>query len=59
ASQILATYIIKEAKRLIFYTNNSIAEIAFVLGFSDKSNFSKYFKRYTDLTPSEFKRQHD
>lgn len=57
ASQILATYIIKEAKRLIFYTNNSIAEIAFVLGFSDKSNFSKYFKRYTDLTPSEFKRQ--
>lgn len=59
ASQVLATYIIKEAKRLIFYTNNSIAEIAFVLGFSDKSNFSKYFKRYTNFTPSEFKRQHN
>lgn len=58
ASQILAAYILKEAKRLIFYTNNSIAEIAFALGFSDKSNFSKYFKRYTGITPSEFKRQH-
>lgn len=57
ASQLLATYIIKEAKRLIFYTNNSIAEIAFALGFSDKSNFSKYFKRYTGVTPSEFKKQ--
>lgn len=59
ASQILAIYIIKEAKRLIFYTNNSIAEIAFSLGFSDKSNFSKYFKRYTGITPSEFKKQHN
>ncbi|OOG17888.1 hypothetical protein BWD42_11325 [Sphingobacterium sp. CZ-UAM] len=57
ASQILAAYIIKEAKRLIFYTNSSIAEIAFSLGFSDKSNFSRYFKRYTAFTPSEFKKQ--
>ncbi|MDR0265439.1 MAG: helix-turn-helix transcriptional regulator [Sphingobacterium sp.] len=59
ASQILATYIIKEAKRLIFYTNKSIAEIAFSLGFTDKSNFSKYFKRFTGFTPSEFKKQYD
>jgi len=59
ASQILAAYIIKEAKRLIFYTNNSIAEIAFALGFTDKSNFSKYFKRYAGFTPSEFKKQNN
>lgn len=57
ASQVLAGYIIKEAKRLLFYTANSISEVAFDLGFSDKSNFSKYFKRYTGMTPSEFKKQ--
>ncbi|WP_270087383.1 AraC family transcriptional regulator [Sphingobacterium sp. SYP-B4668] len=56
ASEILARYIIKEAKRLLFYTTNSISEVAFELGFSDKSNFSKYFKRYTGITPSEFKK---
>ncbi|WP_286770977.1 helix-turn-helix transcriptional regulator [Sphingobacterium sp. 40-24] len=59
ASQILAAYIIKEAKRLVFYTNKSTAEIAFSLGFTDKSNFSKYFKRFTGFTPSEFKKQYD
>lgn len=57
ASEVLAGYIIKEAKRLLFYTSNSISEIAFMLGFSDKSNFSKYFKRYTGITPTEFKKQ--
>jgi len=57
ASEVLAGYIIKEAKRLLFYTANSISEVAYALGFSDKSNFSKYFKRYTGMTPSEFKKQ--
>lgn len=57
ASELLAEYIIKEAKRLLFYTTCSVSEVAFELGFSDKSNFSKYFKRYTGITPTEFKRQ--
>lgn len=57
ASEVIAGYIIKEAKRLLFYTSNSISEIAYELGFSDKSNFSKYFKRYTGITPTAFKKQ--
>ena len=57
ASEVLAGYIIKEAKRLLFYTTNSISEVAFELGFSDKSNFSKYFKRYTGITPTQFKKR--
>lgn len=56
ASDLIAVYIIKEAKRLLIYTSNSVSEIAFELGFSDKSNFSKYFKRYVGLTPTEFKK---
>lgn len=57
ASEVLAGYIVKEAKRLLFYTTSSVSEVAFELGFSDNSNFSKYFKRYTGLTPKEFKNQ--
>ncbi|MBE8723019.1 AraC family transcriptional regulator [Sphingobacterium sp. Ka21] len=56
ASEVLAAYIIKETKRLLFYTTKSISEVAFELGFSDKSNFSKYFKRYTGTTPKAFKK---
>ena len=58
ASEVLAGYIIKQAKSLLIYTTNSISEVAFKLGFSDKSNFSKYFKRYTGITPTEFKNQY-
>ncbi|WP_164122963.1 MULTISPECIES: helix-turn-helix domain-containing protein [Sphingobacterium] len=57
ASALLAEYIIKEAKRLLFYTTCSISEVAFELGFSDKSNFAKYFKRHTGTTPTAFKKQ--
>lgn len=57
ASEVLAGYIIKEAQRQLFYTTNSVSEVAFALGFSDKSNFSKYFKRYTGITPGEFRNQ--
>jgi AraC-like DNA-binding protein len=35
----------------------SITEIAFMLGFSDLSNFIRAFKRWTGKSPTEFKRE--
>lgn len=55
ASDILAEYIISEAKRLLLYTDNTVSEISFSLGFSDSSHFIKYFKRYTTKTPQAFR----
>ncbi|MGN5953337.1 helix-turn-helix domain-containing protein [Sphingobacterium lactis] len=57
ASDVLADYLIQEAKRLLIYTGKSISEVAFDLGFSDKSNFSKYFKRYTLQSPKDFRNE--
>lgn len=54
-SDILAEYIISEAKRLLHYTDNTVSEIAFSLGFLDTSHFVKYFKRYTEKTPQTFR----
>ena len=33
----------------------SINEITYLLGFSEPSNFSRAFKRWTGLSPSEFR----
>lgn len=55
ASDVLAEYTIKEAQRLLMYTGNTIAEIAFLLEFKDASHFVKYFKRYTALTPRSYR----
>ena len=47
-----------EAKRLLLFTDNSVAEIAFELGFADKSYFMKFFKKHTKLTADMFRKQH-
>jgi AraC-like DNA-binding protein len=46
---------ITEAKRLLYFTDLSIKEIAFQLGFEDSSYFSRIFKLKTNLSPSNFK----
>ncbi|MDD9893466.1 MAG: AraC family transcriptional regulator [Gammaproteobacteria bacterium] len=38
-------------------SNRSLVEITFRLGFSDQSNFSRAFKRWTGLTPSQYREQ--
>lgn len=49
---------IKEVKSLIAFTGLSYSEIAYQLNFSDTSNFSKYFKRNTGLSPTEYRNQY-
>ncbi|MGB0954523.1 MAG: AraC family transcriptional regulator [Panacagrimonas sp.] len=34
----------------------SITEVAFMVGFTDTSNFTRAFKRWTDQSPSEYRR---
>ena len=47
--------LILEARRLLFHTHNSLKEIAFELGFSEASYFSRFFKRETGETPAEYR----
>jgi AraC-like DNA-binding protein len=35
--------------------NIPLIEIAFLLNFTDQSHFIKTFKKYTNITPSQFK----
>lgn len=47
--------LILETRRQLFHTQNSLKEIAFDLGFSDTSYFSRFFKRETGVTPAAYR----
>ena len=49
---------IEEAKRLLRYSDRSLALIAEYLGFSSQSHFSKTFKKYVNTTPKEYREKH-
>ena len=55
AAAVLADYMIGEAKRLLAYTDNTVAEVSLALAFKDPSHFVKYFKRHTTYTPKGFR----
>ena len=57
AMQLIHDRIILQAKRKIIHSENTLKEIAYELGFSDRSYFSRFFKKQTGKTPEEFQKQ--
>jgi AraC-like DNA-binding protein len=45
------------AKRLLEEGKESVKEVSFTTGYEDLNYFRDIFKRYTGLTPMEYKRQ--
>jgi AraC-like DNA-binding protein len=57
--ELLAFYRVEHAKKLIMEDTDSkltVEEIAEMVGYNSKSSFNIAFKKYTTLTPSEFRR---
>jgi len=57
AKEYIQSRIITEAKRLLYFTNLSNKEIGYELGFNEPANFSAFFKKNTQLSPSNFKKK--
>ena len=49
--------VITESKRLLAHTNKAVEVIARDLGFSESTNFVKYFRRRVESTPAAFRRK--
>ena len=56
AGEVIRNRVILEAKRLLVNLELSITAIAAQLNFTDNSYFTKFFKKYTGLTPEEFRK---
>lgn len=56
-SSLITKRVITEAKRDLIYSDFSIKSISDKLGFNDNSQFSKFFKKSTGLSPLVFRMQ--
>jgi len=55
AKAFIDEIVILQIKRLLINSQFSFTEIAYQAGFDDPTNFFKYFKKLTGLTPKQFK----
>ncbi|HNP23950.1 MAG TPA: AraC family transcriptional regulator [Panacibacter sp.] len=59
--EFINTYRIEEAKRLLTKPKDkkiTVLEVMYDVGFNSKSSFNTLFKKYTGITPTEFRKQH-
>ncbi|RNA62422.1 AraC family transcriptional regulator [Chryseobacterium nematophagum] len=54
-SEIISKRILKEAKILLKHSSWTISEISYSLGFEGPAHFSSFFKKQTQISPSQFK----
>lgn len=57
-TDIISSFIINDAKAKLKSSEMTIQEIAYSLNFPDISFFGKYFKRYTGMSPKQYRNSH-
>ncbi len=58
AKQVIDRRVALEAQRLLVHGGDAAGQIGASLGFSEPTNFLKFFKRTVGCTPDAFRRQH-
>ena len=58
AKEVVVERIVLEAKRLLAHTTLTVATVGTQLGFSEATNFVKFFRRETGQTPGRFRDQY-
>lgn len=57
-SEYIQAAITLEAKRLLYYTNMTVKEIAFSLGYNDYAYFSRLFTKVTGMNPTSHRKKY-
>ncbi|WP_223607579.1 AraC family transcriptional regulator [Chryseobacterium sp. OSA05B] len=56
ASEIINESLLMEAKALLSLPHLSVSEIAFALGVDDVSYFSRFFRKHSGMSPSDYRK---
>jgi AraC-like DNA-binding protein len=54
--RVIRDRVMLEVRRLMLYTDKSVKEIGYELGFEDPAHFGKFVKQESGLTPGELKK---
>ncbi len=54
AKSFIDYVVILKAKKQLIEGDKNITEVSYVLGFEEVTNFTKFFKKHTSLSPKEF-----
>jgi len=57
-SHIIKKKQLLEIKKLLIYSEKSMREICFEIGFSDPAYFSRFFKKHIGITPKNYRNQY-
>jgi AraC-like DNA-binding protein len=57
-SDCIRNEIVLQAKRLLFYTHQSVKEIACSLGYDDYSYFTRLFTKSAGVSPTQFRKNY-
>lgn len=55
--QFIQDRIMLEVRRLLSYTDMSISEVGYEVGFNDIQSFSRFFKKHQGMSPTQYKAQ--
>lgn len=56
-SHLIADRLLLETKQALLFTSDDVATIAYEFGFSEPSNFIRFFKNHTRTTPLKFREE--
>lgn len=57
ASAAITERLVREARRNLAYSNLSVSQIAYALGYNDPAHFSRVFSRATGISPRAFRKK--
>ncbi len=59
AKEYIEYKIISDSKMLLLETPETVKQISYSLGFTEPTNFNKFFKKNTTITPQQFREQYN
>lgn len=55
-SQMISDRLVQESKILLKQSNWNVSQVAFALGFNEVTHFNNFFKKHTQLSPTQFRK---